>query len=338
MRSKFILILMLCALLLCAALVSCGDETSSSAEETTPPITTAQSTTNPSLVETTPKAPDTTAPEMLKYAEEVVSTKGFISVSNESYISGTLLHISEDNPYRYNIPSLPFSNRFSQATQTVKAQNLMLLYGNKSKDYLLANSTLFLKSDAFPHWDALVAAFKEASGKSSLQVVNAYFYTAEAGVANEFVTGYCLAVNLYENGSTFSLASDSSSFDYNGETVTSLSWFQDNCAKYGFIYTGLTGDQQKTLATFRYVGAPHAAIMQKNDVIDLKIYSEIIKVHTPSMQYYDEEKGITWTVIYAPKDTELENTYIELPRGAVFTISGNNIDGFIVAYYMPKEA
>ena len=47
-------------------------------------------------------------------------------------------------------------------------------------------------------------------------------------------------------------------FEYQSETVSCLDWFVDRCANYGFVYTGLSGNQQQTLANFRFVGVPHA--------------------------------------------------------------------------------
>ena len=173
------------------------------------------------------------------------------------------------------------------------------------------------------------------TGKKSVQVVSGYIYNGEESLNGSFVTGYSLAINLYENGANYSLASAEKSVTVNGKTMTCLDWFQDHCAQYGFVYTGLEGSQARTLATFRYVGVPHALAMQRLDYVDTKEYSGFLRYYTEQHTVTDFESGITWNIDFYAADKTDALTAIAIPKGAVYTVSGNNVDGFIVAYYIP---
>jgi len=330
---RYIMILLIAVI----ALSSCQDQptTTVTVSTTTAPIETVITT---SSVVTTSYEPEVKNPPMLPYAEETVSYEAFVKVPSESYISGTLLNIKESSPYQYNIPTLVPSSKIAASINRIPSQNLMLLYGNKSQNYLLKSATLFFKADAFPYLDAMMNEFAKDSGNTSVQIVKSYLYSDPSTLSNEFVTGYCVAVNLFKNGATYSLTSSEHSFVYQDKTVTCLDWFIDNCARFGFIYTGLTGSQAQALATFRFVGVPHALIMQKYDIIDIAVYVRMIKETSPHEVIVDPYTERKWTVFYENAQLENVNTVISVPFGADYVISGDNIGGFIIAYSVPEKS
>lgn len=342
--SKFLRnFLLLTALLLCVLLAAaCGNDnptttdpagsSTPSASDTDPAGSTPFSTTpaaDPDM--STPPAPTTEAPPAQLYEEKTVPSDGRVTLPSTAYISGTLLSIGSNHPYRFNTPALIRVADIADNVKKIDAQNLMLLYGNKSKDYLLSNSKIFLKSDAFPYLEALMAAFRGATGKSTVQVVNGYLYSDTTSLTSAFVTGYAVALNLYEDGVTYSLGSEAKKVTVDGKTMTCLEWFQENCARYGFVYTGLTGNENSPLATFRFVGVPHALFMQEHDMIDPSAYSDYVKSASSEIKVEDAA-GAVWTIAYFKASTDSANTVLTLPAGAVYTVSGNNTDGFLVAY------
>ncbi len=329
MGKKTVLFLLLMSAFL--LMVSCSDNE-------TPTQTTAQES---DTVVTTPQTPsdfgNEGTPVNLQYATDVNLSEAGISLPSASVVSGTLLTIDEEHSYRYDITSLRPTSDIPSSASLLKEQNLIRLYGKKSQNYLLAASNIFLKEDAFQPWEDLMAAFVADTGKKSVQVVSAYVYSGEASLNSSFVTGYSLAINLYENSANYSLASSEKTVTVNGKTMTCLDWFQDNCAQYGFLYTGLEGSQAKTLATFRFVGVPHALAMQRLDYVDTKEYSDFLRHYQSLHTVADFESGITWNIDFYPADREKPLTVITIPKGAVYTVSGNNVDGFVVAYYIPES-
>lgn len=280
---------------------------------------------------------DKDGPLQLNSAFDVCPSEQGVTIPSSSYITGTLLAVNEYQLYRYGISSLCPASGISSSVSIMKEQGLIRLYGNKSQNYTLASSQIFLKEDAFQPWENLMAAFVAQTGKKTVQIVSAYVYSDDESLASPYVTGYALAVNLYENGANYSLASPEKTVTVNGKTMTCLDWFQDNCVKFGFVYTGLEGSQAKTLATFYYVGIPHALAMQRLDYVDVKEYSNFLRYYSSVHTVTDFDSGITWTIDYYPAETDKFLTKILIPKGAVYTVSGDNIGGFVVAYYIPQS-
>jgi len=329
MGKKMVLVLLLLSALL--LLGSCSDDK-------TPTHTTAGvSDTVLTTPQTPPDVGNEDTPVNLIYEMSTNLSEDGITVPSASFVSGTLLAVNDEQIFRYHVASLLPASDISSSISVVNEQNLVRLYGKKSQNYLLASSQIFLKADAFQSWEDLMAAFVTDTGKKSVQVVSAYVYNGTESLYSPFVTGYSLAINLYENGANYSLASSEKTVTVNGKTMTCLDWFQDNCVRYGFIYTGLEGDQAKTLATFRYVGVPHALAMQKLDYVDTQEYTDFLRNGSQNHTVTDFENDITWNIGFYPVDKKEVLTKIAVPKGAVYTVSGNNVDGFIVAYYMPES-
>lgn len=334
--KKLLLISIVVLLLSTLLFTSCNE-----AEDTESTSTTATETS--SAVESSGATPNTTTepevkkPAIIEYEELTVPSDGYILKASDSYITGTLLNISESHPYQYNLPTLQPSHKIKDSTLKIAGQNLMILFGNTSQNYLLKSSKLFYKTDAFPYLDAMMTQFAKDSGRNTAQIVNAYLYSDPSTLVNEYVAGYSIAMNMFENGATYSLTAAEFSFEYNGKTITCLDWFIENCPKYGFIYTGLTGSQQQTLATFRFVGRPHAIAMSQYDIIDMSIYISTIRLAEKLIAITDKATGQVWYIFYQQAHETNENTVLTIPAGATYTVSGDNVGGFIVAYTMPVQ-
>ncbi len=271
-------------------------------------------------------------PPILLYEEKTVSDKGFIQVNSSSYISGTLLRIDENHPYNYNLSTLEPNHKIKDHVLFIYGQNLKILYGNTSQKYVLKSSKLFYKNDAFSYLDSMLSHFSEDSGKTSIQIVNAYLYSDPSTLINEYVAGYSIALNIFENDTTYSLTASEFNFEYQGRTVSCLDWFIENCMYYGFVYTGLSGTQQQTLATFRFVGVPHAIAMSQFDLVNVAVYNRTIRLAENLVIINDDHSDTIWYVTYVEAHQSNTNTIIELPARAQYIISGDNEGGFIIAY------
>ena len=85
---------------------------------------------------------------------------------------------------------------------------------------------------------------------------------------------------------------------------------------------------------FRYVGAPHAKYMYDNDLC-LEEYLDTVAAHPWNSQHLTATvAGITYEMYYVPASETTANTEIPYPvneSGAVPMVSGDNINGFVVA-------
>ncbi|HEY2494416.1 MAG TPA: VanY-A/VanY-F/VanY-M family D-Ala-D-Ala carboxypeptidase [Paenibacillus sp.] len=105
-------------------------------------------------------------------------------------------------------------------------------------------------------------------------------------------------------------------------------WLQENAWRYGFILrypkdkTAITGIQYEPWH-FRYVGLPHSAIMQENNLV-LEQYLDFLKEHKSTSTVVN---GTTYDVMYHPIS---HNMTLEIPVHRHYETSGNNIDGVIV--------
>lgn len=334
-----LIVSVLLVLLVCVVISACGSASDSNqtGDKETNDSDPVESTKDSSLPEssdmspaTSNSAPETTPPKMLTDVTYTVPEDGVVSVPSASYVSGHLIAVSENYKYSYNVSSLVKNSEIKSSNVKFPSQNLMIVYGSKKAPYLLANSKIFVKSDAFSSLEALMDAFNKDTGEDFIQLVSAYTYSDDDSLYSPFVTGYSIALNILD-GSTYPLTSVSKKVTVGGTTMTVLEWFQLHCAEHGFIYTGMSGTEGYALATFRYVGIPHATIMYEKDIIDLRYYSNNVQVSGGLKTVID---GVEWTVEYFPV-SDSEYTEFSLTPGYIYTVSGNNVDGFIIAYHAP---
>lgn len=111
--------------------------------------------------------------------------------------------------------------------------------------------------------------------------------------------------------------------------------FRAAAADYGFIerYSG-----QKEAVTgiacepwhFRYVGAPHAAVMAERNLC-LEEYHDFIKSYSQSAPLIAETGARRTQLFYLP--ARVGGTPLTLGETAPYQISGNNTDGFVVTVW-----
>ena len=142
--------------------------------------------------------------------------------------------------------------------------------------------------------------------------------------------------NHSEHHTGFAIDYNTNSFGDSAFTGTgNQAWVKNNCDDYGFIlrYTAekkpITGVAAEAWH-FRQVGIPHAIYIMQNNLC-LEEYIDKVKSYT-----YDNPLSVktangenTFYVWYVPLD-ENDSTDISLSGYSKYTVSGNNVDGFIV--------
>ena len=81
---------------------------------------------------------------------------------------------------------------------------------------------------------------------------------------------------------------------------------------------------------FRYVGVPHATYMYERG-ITLEEYLSELRIYTESIPLLVSADGVEYGVYYIDKDV-LEYTEFNVPKDTEYSISGDNMGGFVVWY------
>ena len=215
---------------------------------------------------------------------------------------------------------------------------LVLLVDNKSSSYTSnVNDTLILPVTV-EHLNELLDDYVAQGGATDIMVVSGYRtydfqqglfdrnaarngienarrYVAQAG-GSEHHTGYAVDLYSMNNGDYF-------------EGVGEYAWVNEHCHEYGFILRYTEEKEEFTKIGpeswhFRYVGVPHSYIIVENDFC----YEEYIDY---LRQFPFDGEHLTYTV----DGTEYEIYFVEglevpVPESGDYTVSGNNVDGFIV--------
>ncbi len=113
--------------------------------------------------------------------------------------------------------------------------------------------------------------------------------------------------------------------------------FRERAARFGFVERYPKGKEEVTGIAhepwhFRYVGTPHAEIMAEHGMV-LEEYIDFLKPYVYGRGCYSYQTGnldIKVSYLEAEKTGE---TRLEINGDAAYSISGNNVDGFIITMW-----
>lgn len=231
----------------------------------------------------------------------------------------------------------------SPAPLTVKTESPISVYGNKTSDYVILDTSIWLNPTVIDRLNTLFADYKAYCGKVNIMINAAYrsiedqtaiFAEKGADIAanpgySEHHSGYALDICIYENGKGRTFADEEP-----------YRWIPQNCAKYGFIRRYPDGKTALTGITFepwhyRFVGVPHATYIMQNDLC-FEEYIDLLKQYTYDGAHLPiDAEGKRYEVYYIPADGEKTTVYV--PNDKPYTLSGNNTDGFIVTVDMTAQ-
>lgn len=115
-----------------------------------------------------------------------------------------------------------------------------------------------------------------------------------------------------------------------------FAWLSENCYEYGYIVrypagkSNLTGidASEDTYITYRYVGAPHSYLISLNAYC-LEEYAEFVRRFSADNRYSFSREGVTYEIYYV-EASDGETTEVPVPVDCDYTVSGDNISGFII--------
>lgn len=196
----------------------------------------------------------------------------------------------------------------------------------KNEYYSLIDEGVMLNKDAADALNNMMADYYAATDLSDFIVYG----------TTETFTGsgsYCPKYfRERETGNTVDLALNGcySVIEFDG--YDEEGWVVQNCAKYGFIVRYPEGKESVTGENFcpwhlRYVGKLHASIMESSNLC-LEEYLDFLKSYTFEEPYKYTYEGASYEIYYIA--SEADKTTVKLPIAGNYSVSGNNVDGFIV--------
>lgn len=146
--------------------------------------------------------------------------------------------------------------------------------------------------------------------------VEAYNWVAVPG-SSEHHTGLAFDVCLYDE--------ERGEYDGTGD----FAWINQNAYRYGFVVryqddkAAVTGISHEPWH-FRYVGVPHAYVMKQKGFCYEEYVDYLRNYRYGETHLLVTYEGRNWEIYYT------EDTEVPVPKDKGYSVSGNNVDGFIV--------
>lgn len=295
---------------------------------------TLKSNTTPGDTVNLRKAPqaqteDETSAGNISYVPENYTT---VDINSEEIHFGELILVNNDNAFVSD-----------GVHSVVKYETPANVYASKTQDYFIKDTTIYLNPTVIENINAMFADYVEYSGDSDI-LINAAYRTveeqesiyAEKGpdiAANpgysEHHSGYAFDICIYADGVYKTFADEGH-----------YTWIPENCKKYGFIRRYPEGKSDITKISFepwhyRYVGVPHSYYIEENGIV-LEEYIDLLRHYTLAGEHLKiEAGGKNYEVYYVPASGETTKVYV--PADKTYSVSGNNVDGFIVTVDMSVQ-
>lgn len=234
-----------------------------------------------------------------------------IAVESSQLVSGELVKVDYNTPY------------------TNPANNSMVdLVSYRNQYYTLINETdsVMLNKDAADALNVMMQDYYNATGKANFLLY---------GTTNTYTGSDSYCPQYFpesKTGNTIDLAVNVGNYVLSYDGCDDEKWIIDNCYKYGYILRFSSEKSQKTGYGFypwhlRYVGKVHSAIMHELNYC-FEEYLEFLDNYTFEHPLIYNLKGTMYS-IYSVEYTG-NVTIVPVPLSGNYSISGNNIDSFIV--------
>ena len=255
----------------------------------------------------------TTAP-----AQNAVS----MTLSGVDMQKGTLSVVNESHEYRFPAGDV----------------SLISVYEKRNNSYSVSDMGILLDEEVVEHLNMFLSEFSTIYGKNDIQVTSGYRSKQDqqsrySSGSSIFPGGY----SDYHTARSFDLCiapNDGMSSYYvpSGD----YTWIAEHADEYGFVVRYPDGKIDSTGVnprsyTFHYVGVPHSVYMYEHDLC-LEEYVELVRDYPATAPLTVKTEDGEWTVFYVAMSTS-GSTVINIPSCQEYTVSGDNIGGFIVAYH-----
>ena len=263
----------------------------------------------------------------------------YVTVASDEIYRGPLILVNAETAYRFPEDETEISS----------------VYEEKNEYYKVSSRSEALHGEALKALNEMTAAFFEETGLDDIMVNSSYrtmdeqrkVYESTVQIRGEEYAQTYVSMPGYSEHHT-GLAADLAIYTDEGSMYTfdgraEYNWIYEHCAEFGFVMrypenkTDITGIGYESWH-FRYVSEPHALAMTVKGLC-LEEYIEYVRLFT-----YEGDRltavapnGERYEIYYVAAESGSEQQ-IPVPEGSSYQISGNNIDGFVVAVYTGTAA
>lgn len=271
------------------------------------------------------------------------SNKNMIYIPKEAseIKTGNLLSINDN--LKYEMPS-SFDNMVNLYEYRKNSDNVSKTEINGAYTYSLSLDRIALDNDTLDAFNQMIIDYCKTLDLSNANVNSASnIVVAWGGYTQSTIDEYSedvtnIGKDYYDHalGTTLTLKKHTPSVAITEDILKNeYEWIYENAHKYGFIlrypnackdHTGFDGNARVHL---RYVGVEHATYIFNNNIC-FENYLEILR-----NKHNSPEKALSITTqngsfsVYYVKYTG-NPTSVPIPKNATYTISGDNMNGFIV--------
>ncbi len=310
-------ILIVLILILSSCISSCGKDKKPSG--TNDSVVDNMSTTDPntgtnSSADLTPgdSAADSQAPVTLTYANTTLEAA--------EVHRGNLILVNAANPCEFNTTAITEGTSTEVQMTTIRS----ILDTKSNSPYTAANLIVGMDREAAYAMDAWLVGFYTATGNSDIRMIRGYDPASEDP---DFLSGRTCMIGTYP-------AVGSSNY-YKQEGT--YAWAGENAHNYGFVLRYPEDKASRfdanissnTTAVFRYVGIAAATYMYQNNQC-LEEYLETVKGYSIDNMLTVTAANATYGVYYVPANANGSTSFSVPADPAQYTVSGNNMDGFVV--------
>ena len=252
-----------------------------------------------------------------------------ITKASDDIHSGDLILVNAEYPCDFDETAISDGTSTDISFVTIKS----VLDTKTEKHYTAADWEVGLDRTAAYAMDAWFEAFYQATGNTDIRMIKGY--TADSG-DYDFRAGRTLTMGIYpDNGS-------SNFYKPEGD----YAWLDEHAAEYGFVVR-YPEDKlaqfddtitSRTSATYRYVGIAAATYMRSNSLCLEEFLKEIKNYSIDSMLRVSSGDA-QYGMYYIPANVASAETSFAVPSGdGSYTISGNNVDGFVITVFLNDAA
>ena len=266
----------------------------------------------------------------------------YVPLSAEDIKKGNLLIVNDT--YKYELPS-DLRNMVNVKAYIENDSNSSLVKINGKYIYSLTSDDITLTQSTLDALNLMLMDYcntidiKNADSFSASNIEIAWGGYSEE-TRNEYATDISnMGKDYYDHalGSTVVIKKNSDHSRINEAKFKSeFRWIYENAHKYGFILrypdtcASHTGQNSNTRIHYRYVGIEHATYIYENNIC-LEEYIELLRtkhnsVNSPLTVTVGDKSYDVYYVKYNGNPTS-----VPVPKDAKYTISGDNMNGFIVS-------